>query len=251
LFERSRGLDSVKNRLQAARQETTEVKEAFTRNLMGQRELGSLLTKGRFGEFFDLVKIDRKKVFEWVMEEAKYHELPPEEKARVDKARDAERAAETAQSAAMDYQTQLQEQSARVRTIELKTELSRPEVSEFSARYDAKVGKAGAFIQEVVALGQWAWKNQNLDMPVEEAVKQVMAKYGVFLGAPESAPGGTSAAGAGQPTGSGPSAPRQVPVIPKVPSGGTQSPTKSPKNFEELKRLGKEAEARLSARAQT
>ncbi len=148
----------------------------------------------------------------------------------------------------MDYEQRFHEQSARVRTIELKTEMNKPEVVEFANRYDETVGKAGSFIDEVVALGKWTWKNQEIDLPVEEAVKQIMGKYGKFLGAPASAAGNPAAPGAGQPAGAAPAAPRSVPVIPKVPGGGTQSPTKGSHSFDDLKRKSKEAEARLAAR---
>lgn len=247
LYERAYGLDGVKARQQKVREELEETRTGFMRNLQGQRELGGLLTKRNFRKFFELTKVPVQDVFKWVMEEAKYDEAPPEEKARIDRERRALDDAEQATAHARDADSRFQEQAVRTRTVELKIELAKPAVSDFATRFDATAGKPGAFVAEIVRIARQAWSDEEIDLPVEEAVNRAMQHYGRFLGTQTSAPGG-SPAGTGQ-SPAAPSAPREVPVIPKV-QGGGQSPTRTGvKNLEDLKKLSAAAKQRRASAA--
>lgn len=250
IFERSYGLDFSKNRSKAYQEQLSTMHQEIQERDQGFQQLGNLLQKGRFDEFFELTKVPQQKIFEWVINKSRYNAMSAEERAQVDRQRETERRAELFEHESTASMDLAMSNAQKLRTLELKSSLNEPDVKSFASSFDERVGTPGSFADEVIQYGRAVWATRKIDLPVEAAVKGVMQKYGRFISQP--APGVTgvpAAGGAGAPAVQADAgAKRTVPVIPKI-QGGTTSPAKTVRSFEDLKKLSQEASARLSASA--
>ncbi len=220
----------------------------------GLAELGSHIKRKDFGSFFDTLKVDRRDVFAWVMQEAQKQQalaaLPPEQQAYVHQQEQQAQQARLMEMGARDQETRFQEQAHRTRTLELQLVASQPDIQSFASQFDARAGQPNAFFREVAAVGQLAWNNEGRDLSAQEAVQRVVQRFQPWLGGAPAQ--GAPVVEAAPPQGSAPAATvarKAPPVIPSI-AGGSTSPTKAaPKNLNDLKKLASEASARLAARS--
>ncbi len=254
LLQRGEGIEEVKTRYQETRQFAQDIHHKHTLLNEGLAEMGGYIKKKDFGKFFDTLQVRREDVYQWVLQEAQFQQLPEERKREIQAAREANENLEQVHRSNQTFEQQLVEQANKTRTLELRLVTSQPEVTSFSAQFDAKFGKPNSFINEVVRVGKMAWDDEGIDLAPEQAVKRVMDHYGRFLGEPTLADPSTT-----EPTATAPgTAPGAVkvpsaaktkpPVIPNL-QGGSTSPTKAaPRSLADLKKLSNEASARIAGR---
>ncbi len=257
LLQRGEGIEEVKTRYQETKQFAQEIHQKHTLLNQGLSEMGGYIKKKDFGKFFDTLQVRREDVYQWVLQEAQFQQLPEERKREILRARESEETVEQVNQHNSSVEQQLVEQANKTRTLELRLVTSQPEVSSFATQFDSKFGKPGSFQDEVVRVGKMAWDDEGIDLPPEQAVKRVMDHYGRFLGQPELA-----APGSQEPTTTAPgtapvvaasakvpsAAKTQPPVIPNL-QGGSSSPTKAPvRNLADLNKLSHEASARIAGR---
>jgi hypothetical protein len=109
---------------------------------------------------------------------------------------------------------------------ELVSEMSRPEVTQAIATFDARLGKPGAFESEVIRRGQYYEQVHKVSPPASQLVQEVLA----FVGSKPQAPQTTASQVV--------HAQAEKPVIPTFAGGSQKSPTqKMPSSIDDLKRL--------------
>lgn len=233
LLEKAYGLEPVKTRLADTRKERDTLKTEFTKVQHSIEEMRKTYQRGDIDAFLDKLSIPHERMLQWALGKVEYSQLPPEQQRILDERQAAQRQAWTAEQQNQFYQTQLQEQTRSVKSTLLESSLARPDVSAFQHSFDSRVGRPGAFREEIIAQGELAWiqsEGKN-DLTPEQAIEKVMAKWRNAMttpgaAAPAAVSPGTPAALSAKPS-----------VIPNI-QGGSQSPMKSkPRSIDDLKKL--------------
>lgn len=227
LYSKAYGLDEVKADRQTVREKLQQAEEKYSRVETSLKTLGDYVGKGDFRSFFDALQIPREKIIRYAIEELKYAELPPEQRQVIEQEREMKQ-----RIAAMEYENQsLQQQQANFVAQqvhnELRNELSKPEVSQIAQAYDARVGKPGAFEQEVIKRGAYYEAVHKTTVPVGQAVQEVLMLAGVQAAQQTSASQVVSGQGA-----------TKKPVIPNFNGSSGASPTKKvPNSVDDLRKI--------------
>jgi hypothetical protein len=239
IFEKAYGLDFVKPKFEKTRQtlETIQTEHSQLKNSVNQ--LGMYLKHKDFDSFFDGLGVAPENVYQWVHQKLMLREMEPEQRAVYE-----ERQRLLRDNYQLSQQNQLLSQShssvaEQARLQELNTTMARPEVKTVAEAFDAKLGKPGAFQQELImraATREHMLRSQGAkaEVTAAEIMNEMLALYG-HLGQqpqmsqqpapPQAAPGTQT---------------KPPPVIPNV-GGKNASPTKRiPKSIAELRKLADE-----------
>lgn len=245
LLEKAYGLEPVKTRLGETRKERDHFKGEFGTIQKTIQDVRQTYQRGDIDAFLDKLSVPHERMLQWALEKVNYSQLSPEQKQILDERRDAQRKAWSEEQRAGSYEQKLQEQTRQAKTMLLEAGLARPDVGAFQQAYDAKVGKPGAFRDEIVAQGELAWiqSNGQVDLSPQQAIEQAMLKWRPFVQT-EAAPGTQASVPAQAGEQGSKAAPQAKPsVIPNVP-GRSQSPMKSGvRSVEDLKKLRDRAAA--------
>lgn len=185
LHEKAFGLESVKERhnqtrgeLQTVRAEATELKNGVN----GLRKIYQSATGPggnihKLDAFFEKLRIPQDVIHQYTYEKVRLSEMDETQKNAVLSQLSAERRADELAQQQEQYQTTLQEQVYEQKMVQLDLVLSKPEVSELVAEFDARVGKDGAFKEAAEKEGKMAWFTQKKDLTPAEAVQAVIRNF--------------------------------------------------------------------------
>lgn len=235
LWAKAHGLDFVKSRFNKTRGEYQAYRQQIDPLVQSWQELTGLYRKGDMDSFFKGLQIPEEKVFQYVLDKLNYQKLPPEQRATMEKARAAEQQASELQRQNEALAAQYQQAQVQTRTTELSQALSTPDVSAVAQAFDARVGREGAFRDEVVKRGVLAWHTTGQDISPGQAIQEVMQLYGALTSGQQAA---AQMAQAAAPTGApAVSQAQKAPTLPNI-GGNNGSPArKAPKSLDELKKL--------------
>jgi hypothetical protein len=110
--------------------------------------------------------------------------------------------------------------------------MSKPEVAAVAEAFDQRLGKQGAFREEVIKRGVLAHTTTGQDITPEQAISEVMGIYAAFV-QPSQAGQMSPQMTPGAPQGTS----KQTPVIPNVGAKNSSPTRKSPKSLDELRQL--------------
>lgn len=233
LYTKAYGLEAHKKTHQDLKEKVEKhyrpLEDNYSQTMNSLKYLDQVVQKKDYQTFFDTLKIPRQDILKYALDVVKYEELPPEQKMAIERQRETERYNEMLAQQTQTYQSQAQEYAVQVRTMQLNNELMRPDHNSFVQNFDAKAGKPGAFRDQVIRHAEYAYYKNQVDMPVEQAVKEVMALYGNLV-TPQSLPAPQTPASQVQ----------QKPVIPNVQSSGNSPAKVLPSSLADLRRLAKE-----------
>lgn len=244
VFEKAHGLDFVLPRFKATREELQAVKpqlETYQKNVAGLRDM---YQKGNMAGIFEKLGMSEEKVLQYAVERAKFYQLPPEQQNLIKSQQDAERNVQSAQENAQQTQERYDEQARQIKQLQLTTVLQRPDVSAAEQAFDTKMGKKGAFFEQVKLMGEMTWHRSQgkIDLTPEQAITEVMKQYGLTgaqaAAATPAAP--TPAAQAAAPA----QAAYQAPPVKVIPNVGSRSASPAatqhrPRSIEDLKKIAK------------
>jgi hypothetical protein len=252
LYEKAYGLDVVKPRLHEYRDKYRALETEHGGLQTEVQEVMGLRDKD-LGKFFNRTGVSKEKIFQWVMNELNYENLPQDQRQIMDRERAASERAEQLEQQFQRSQEFAQQQAVHARTVELQMVRSQPEVKTFQERFDSIKGP-GAFENEVLAFGRNVFRDSGTDLSAMQAVKAVMDHYTKFLGAmsPASTPGAETQpvqqAPQNQATPAAPQKTSKPPVIPVVNGKSSQAATEIvPKSVDDLKRIYNEKYGRKSS----
>jgi hypothetical protein len=190
--------------------------------------LDQAVAKKDYQTFFDTLKIPKEDILKYALDLVKFEELPPEQKEAISQKKQVEHYNAMLSQQNQSAQSQVQEYAVQVRTMQLSNELMKPDIGSFVQSFDKKAGE-GAFRNHVIRHANLAFYQNQMDLPVEQAVKEVMALYGNMI-EPQNLSSQVST----------PHGQARPPVIPNVQSSGN-SPAKSlPRSIADLKKLAKQ-----------
>lgn len=235
IFEKSFGHEFTKPKYETLKSSHTELQQTHTSVINQINDLKADYAKGDLDSFFDKLKIPQDAILRYALEKVQYQELPPEQKAVIDAKRQAELEATRYSRENQELSQSLQAQMVQARTYALDTELARSDVKSMADAYDARIGKPGAFKEEVINRGQLRWQQSQgkVDLLPGQAIAEVAMLAGLS-GAPTSAQAISAPAAAV--VQAAPAA-----AIPNVGGSKSASPVKQkPRSIEDLKKLAAE-----------
>lgn len=181
LYEKAYGLDHVKEKYKNTKTRLEEINNKYQRVETGLKQLQTDLQEGNLDQVFKKLNLSDDKVLQWVADKVKYEEMDPEERARVDQARQAEEQQRQLATQNKTLQEQAQEAIVNAKRVELQAVMSRPDVQAFEKQFDERLGK-GAFQDAVLKQGELAFHLEQKDISVEDAVKRVFQLTGTPFG---------------------------------------------------------------------
>lgn len=250
LYSKAHGLDFIKPKFIQTRQERDQLKQVvesqFQPLFAEVQQLGRAKQAGDIGAMLQMLDMPFEKVMQFVADELKFQELPPEQQRAVAAQRQAQTRAWQTETHQNGLAQQLQSTSVRLRQMELDHALDRAEVKSVQEAVDERRGK-GAFRSEVIRLGKAYASEQNIDRPVDELVQEVAQMFKPFLpegGTPNATPAknvGQAGSGQGQPAAT---TKREKPgVLPNVESKATVPTRKEFSRIKDLKKHRRDMES--------
>jgi hypothetical protein len=249
IFERSTGLDVVKENLSAARTERDQAKKEHAELSGSLNDLRSTYQSAiksgdmhKLDQFWKKLDIPQDVLMQYALAKVQLQEMPEAQRnALMEKQRAEIQADDLRRQQAGSFNANLQQQ-IQLKSLMLESSLRKPEHQNAQADFETRIGKPGSFEAEVRRFGEYEWHRSGgkVDLSPEQAIAAVIKNYGLSTEA--KATTATPAANAQQ---TDPSKKVVVPInktIPNLGSGGSQSPLKSkPRSIEDLKALGKRA----------
>lgn len=238
LYEKAYGLDIVKPKFQETREKLKGISSELQEYQTAVQNLREHYTRGDLDSFFAQMNIPQEKILQWVLDKAQYSELPPEQKRILDEKKNAEQRAYSLEKEKGQYEQQMMQQAVEAKSYQLQVELERPDIASFAATFEAKVGKPGAFREEVIKWGEAAWNASQgkVNLTPGQAVQEVLAHYKHFLQTAPEQPAPVVQPQA-VPTPTVEPKPKTLPNV----NGRATSPMKSkPKSLDELRQKYKE-----------
>ncbi len=249
IFERSTGLDVVKENLTLARNERDQARKGHFELNSQVNDLKSTYQAAiqsgdmhKLDAFWKKLDIPQDVLMEYALAKVKLQELPAEQRNAVLAKQNAEFQAEEIRRQQATLSTGYLEQRQQMTQMMLDQTLMQPKNQAAAADFEARVGKPGMFREEVRRWGEQEWlRSQGRNyMPPDQVVAAVIQHYGLNT---EGKPVVT------EPVAPAPNRdPRQnvivkpVQTIPNLGGGGSQSPLKSkPKSIEDLKKMATRA----------
>lgn len=240
LLERADGLDHVKASRQVALQQLEHTSSAYQSQTQAIQHLTKFVQSGDLQSFFDGLKISEDQVLKYALTRIQYRNATPEQRQAYDAQRDMQVRLANAEAEVSQHRSGAESTAVRQRATDIDISLARPEVSTAAQAYDTRTGKAGSFRQEVINRGLFHWHQSKTDIPVEQAVREVLALMGHQAGQP-----GVTGAGAGQPGKAAPGvvqrAQAKKPVIPNLAGSGHSPIQVVPKSIKDLRKLAQAA----------
>jgi hypothetical protein len=178
IFAKAYGLEPVqkardewKNKYEGINKNFSEIKDDYGMYARGKEmyQKGDVIGAARY--FFtpdDLYKI--------AIDVAKYHELDPETRARVDNEYKEKYRATELEEKNKSYETKANESERRAVNAQIDYELTRPDVAELAAKVDDLYGKKGYFRDKIAEFGHVNWL-QGRQLSPQECIKAVLDDY--------------------------------------------------------------------------
>jgi hypothetical protein len=184
VFEKAYAIDVMKEKLQKTRQENETFKETSERfNTLRQnlQKVSKYVENGDFDMFFETLKIPESNIQKWLLSKLQQKELPPEQQAIYNKSieerrklYELEQQNESLRSQFEQFQESQKSQLVQQTFAQLDGEIAKPEVTAIASQFDASVGKAGAFRQEVLNRAAFVYRTTGKDMTPSEAVQETL-----------------------------------------------------------------------------
>jgi len=233
LFTKVDAFDFVKTRKEHVEEQYEALAGDYDHLSSTVKNVEDSLNKGDLTSVFRQLNVTKEQIFKWTQDQINRMEMPPEERQRIEQYEQAQLHNQTLEQKFSTLESKYQNQAVQARTMQLDMVLSRPDVSQFSQAWDANGGQ-GSFRNFVVEEAKKVFYETQMDLSPEQAVNQVMQRFGKFLNMGDSMTQAPQALNSMQ-------VQQQKPVIPNI-TGKAASPIKKvPKTLDDLKKLAKQA----------
>lgn len=242
LFERAEGLNHVKQDRQTLRSENTELKSELGSVKTALTTVGDFLKNDDLDSFFEAFNLSEEQILKYAVKRLQLKDMPPAQQAEYQRQRQQQQEYYALKRQNEELSRGYTETTVQQRSSELDQTLASPQVSAVVQAFDSRMGRQGAFREEVIRRGQYHAYTTNVDVPVEQVVKEVLSLVhhgdpGQQLGTPLVNGGSAVQQAAGQ-------APVQKkPVIPNIQGRGTSPVKKIPRSIDDLKKLAASMDA--------
>lgn len=239
LVQRAEGLDFVESARDKFKSQYEEINTAHTSLNRELDTLNHYIQSDNFKAFQNTLEIPDVMILKRAQEILQYQEMTPEQKAAYDRASQNEINNYTLNQQNEQLVSEKNQDLIDQRDREVMTELNQPEVAEVANAYDERVGKPGAFYDEVWNRGKFHAMVNKTNPTAKEVVDEVLQMVG-GVGAQPQAPsqpqGQPNPAQASQ----GAPKPTQKPVIPRVEGSGASPARPVIKSLDQIRKIRQE-----------
>ena len=239
LYEKAYGLDHVKNKYQATREEFESFKNSQYQPLLEESNqyksamqyMGSLIKSGDYDNLFRELNIPEEALLNYSIGRINYRDLSPEQRLEYDRNVEARQKNYTLEMQNQQLQSQFEQMQVKDLQIELSQALMNPQIKPVIEEYEQQRQQPGAFMRDVAMVGKYVWETEGKHLSVQDAIGRVIQQHNQTK----------------QWYGSGTAAPQnnvetQVQTsakatIPQIKSTGNSPIKKRPTSIEDLKRL--------------
>lgn len=259
IFEKAFGLDHQKPKYEQLKVKHGEVERSLGDVLGAVQDLRSVyqqaVSSGNLlllDDFFDRLKIPDQVILQYALAKVQYGELDPEARKAYDQQVFAQKRLLDLEKQNQGYSQQAMSAATNAKGALLDSCLARPDIQAIAQAFESAPGrKPGDFRKSVCEHGEYVWfkTNGQMDLSPEEAIQQVMQRFGVIVPQPGGQPAIPNTAA--NPTTTAPqqgtpaattAAPRPAaPAIPNVVSRAASPMKPKPKSIAELRKLGQAA----------
>lgn len=244
IFTRADAFDYMKEKLIKRDSENESLRGDYEAISKDVTRVVAARDKGDLDSVFRNLELTDEAVIRWAANKVDYMQmlkgLPPDQRTAIERQQQAQLQNSDYEEQLSQMRSEMQTHAVQARTMQLDMSLSRPEVTQAAQFWDGKMGYQGAFRDLVIEEAQKAWTFNQKDLSAEQAVAQVLQKFGKFIDLQGSAaPAGVNS--------SSTQAPVQVsadkkPVIPSI-SGTSKTPIrKQIKSVDDINKLIQERE---------
>jgi len=238
LYEKAYGLDHVKAERERFRTDYRNVNDQYSSLNKGLDHLSTMLKNKDYHGFFKALELPEQDVLQYALSRVQYKEMPPEQRQALDSQYEAQQKLAYLEQANQELVTGYQSQMVQQRTSELDGYIGRPEVAQVASDFDARVGKPGAFRDEVIRRGQYyASLPESQDITVEQAVREIMGLVG--FNNTQAQNGAQASEQNMEESTPAPTMQNQKPVIPNIKGRGTSPVKKVARSIEDLRNMSK------------
>lgn len=187
--------------------------------------MGAYLKHGDFDSAFEILGLTEDQIIKYALNKVQYKQMSPEQRAAYDSQLSNTRRMMALEAENQELSQSYQSFAVQQREGEVEMVLSRPDVSSVVQAFDQRVGRPGAFRDEVIKRGK-LYAHQGYDAPAQQVIGELINLVG---GVPT--PQQTIQQGMGQ-------QPRQAkPTLPNITGKGTSPVKKIPKSIDDLRKL--------------
>ena len=238
IYEKAYGLDHVKSERDKFRTDYKTVNDQYSALNKGLDHLSSMLKNKDLHSFFSALKVPEQDVLQYALSRVQYSQLPPEQRMALDQQYEEKQKLSYYEQANQELIAAYQNQMVQQRTSELDGYLGRPEVAQIASAFDARVGRPGAFKDEVIKRGQYyASLPEPQDVTVEQAVREIMSFVGTAPQAQQAQ--GMQAEGEMNEGQQAVIQQNQKPVIPNIKGRGSSPAKKVVRSIEDIRNMSK------------
>ena len=255
IFEKAYGLDHQKPKYEQLKTKHTEVERNFNDVLGAVQDLRSVYQQAvstgnllLLDDFFDRLKIPDQVVLQYALAKVQYGELDPEARKAYDQQVSAQKRLLDLEKQNQGYSQQAMSAATHAKGALLDSCLARPDIQAIAQAFESTPGrKPGDFRKSVCEHGEYVWfkTNGQMDLSPEDAIQQVMQRFGVSapqpgsqqVSIPNTAANPMNAAPQPGTAASRPAAP----VIPNVVSRAASPMKPKPRSIADLRKLGQAA----------
>lgn len=231
LYTKAHGLDGLKTRHEKLRTDyegVLPVKQKYENLSETLGTLSHYVNKDDFDSFFQTLRIPEDKVYKWVAKKLQEAEMTPEQRAETEARRAEQHRLYQLEKQNEMAMSRLEAFEAQQNRAQLESVLAKPEIASVAQTFDAKVGRQGAFMEEVIKRGVTLYHLTKQDLSPEQVVQDLMQTLGKVIEPMAASP-------QGQPTSMGGQA--KPPVIPNIQSRSVSPVKKTPRTIDELRKL--------------
>lgn len=174
IYEKAYGLDVIKPRYQEVREKYQTVEKDHKTLTENIKMLDGYLTQGNYDDFFKTLQIPEQQIYKYVLDKLNYQDLPADQKQLRDQFQQTRQQATMAERANQQLAEQFQQASTQLRSLELDSSLSRPDIKSIVDAYDTRKGTPGSFRNRVIMEATSVYRGTGKDLTPEEAVRQTI-----------------------------------------------------------------------------
>jgi len=220
--------------LELAKAERDDYKDRFTTLDTSLQKVNELVEKRDAETFIKALGLPEDMFINYAIEKLKYQELSPEERAQVDAEKQRVMTMQNLQTQNQHLETQIQQTARAQRSMELDQSLAEPSIQTMAQKYDAQVGKPGAFRQVAIERGIFHHQVNGRDLTAQEAVQDAVSLLGLSATGTQQNPQ-IGNVGTQQPANR--VVHKQQQVIPNIQGKGTSPLKKKPKSIDDIIKL--------------
>jgi hypothetical protein len=237
LVTKSHGIEEIKKSREEYKSKLEEVEPKYKNIDASLNLLSEMVNKGDIRGFVEATKLPKEALLKYAVEELKYLQMPPEERAAIDSQRAEQARLQELENSNSTMGQQLYQMRIQSREQELSMVTSRPDVQTVVSQFNALVGKPDAFRQKVVEKGLTHYHLTGEDLSATQAVEAVLAEVGPLMRASSGVQSAGQAVMPQTQSGQTVVVKDNKPTIPNFQSGGVSPVKKQPKSLDDLRRL--------------